>query len=269
MVLAYVFVPLDFKRLLLAVLDGADGRGGCLAYEQAAMRIKHEIASGRGDLWQRIVRYRPEHGHAGRKELVQKSGYWADKLGLYLLHGEEPLTVDIQPEAPLAVQEVVIDFPSDPVDQAFERPLADPPAEPRISVSLPVAQKAARPTTPAPPGGTIRIGLQSGSIAQAKQVEAVGQLISTRTLVQPPVVEEQVAKAEPEGAAEQAKDNTDVTTRRADQEAPAAMQAAQSQSLHTDVPAPAAILQRAGESARSGDQRVPGRSEQHRHTPAR
>ena len=169
-------------NILLAVLDGADTSGGCQSYDQAAMRIKHEIATGHGDLWQRIARYRPERRHTSRKELATRSGLWADKLGLYRLNGLEGEAEAIGVPATQAKDSVLH---TDPIDQAFEQPVSGPPAESRVSISLPVASEAASPTRTAPHGGTIRVGLQSGLANQVRKTDATGQLISTRNLSMP------------------------------------------------------------------------------------
>lgn len=204
-------------NILLAILEGADSRGGCRAYDQAAMRIRHEIATGRGDLWQRIARYRPEHGHTSRKELVTRSGLWADKLGRYRLNDQGNQRMD-QAANPLVAtastagqgEEIA---PADPIDQAFDQPI------------------------PAPPGGTVRVGLQSGSANQARQVDAIGQLINTRNLVQCPAEKDLVAAAEPESAAEEVKDTAEAATRPVAKETVTTSQTAQSQGLHTDAAA--------------------------------
>ena len=221
-------------NILLAVLDGADTSGGCQSYDQAAMRIKHEIATGHGDLWQRIARYRPERRHTSRKELATRSGLWADKLGLYRLNGLEGEAEAIGVPATQAKDSVLH---TDPIDQAFEQPVPGPPAESRVSISLPVASEAASPTRTAPHGGTIRVGLQSGLANQVRKTDATGQLISTRNLVQHAVEGEVAADQTQQRATGQVKNTADVATRRVTQDVATASQAGQDRSLHTDAAA--------------------------------
>ena len=220
-------------NILLAVLDGADTSGGCQSYDQAAMRIKHEIATGHGDLWQRIARYRPERRHTSRKELATRSGLWADKLGLYRLNGLEGEAEAIGVPATQAKDSVLH---SDPIDQAFEQPVPGPPAESRVSISLPVASEAASPTRTAPHGGTIRVGLQSGLANQVRKTDATGQLISTRNLVQHAVEEEVAADQTQQRATGQVKNTADVATRRVTQDVATASQDVPRDDVQAEVP---------------------------------
>ena len=220
-------------NILLAVLDGADTSGGCQSYDQAAMRIKHEIATGHGDLWQRIARYRPERRHTSRKELATRSGLWADKLGLYRLNGLEGEAEAIGVPATQAKDSVLH---TDPIDQAFEQPVPGPPAESRINIILPVASEAASPTRTAPHGGTIRVGLQSGLANQVRKTDATGQLISTRNLVQHAVEGEVAADQTQQRATGQVKNTADVATRRVTQDVATASQDVPRDDVQAEVP---------------------------------
>lgn len=139
-------------NILLAVMEGSAAQDGCQAYDQAALRVRHEIAAGRGDLWQRI------DGPGGQKELIRKSDLWADKLGLFLAGGAPK----DQPAMPADVQPLAVDTSPDAIDQAFEQAVPVPPGGSRVSVSVTVAS-AARSIAPAPSASTIQVGLQSRS----------------------------------------------------------------------------------------------------------